>query len=976
MQQKIYTNNQIIRALGAGILILSLLFLLSPFTHHVWGIAFLFVYLFGLLGYWAFFPLALVFGVLLFVKGKDAKKILTWRIVVGIFVVLIGVSLIFGFGSANFYADNGLSLYDLYGTESTGLLASFAEMKGIINARDGGGIIYALIAYGINAAGRALTLTIAILVILVGLFFLFYPLIMRGIHGVTSKVGASRAKKQSDEEIRRQEEENRIALEAYVQDNQPIEVDEPIPAAQISYEVRPESPKGPVEENASRTSLYHSEGPKEVSPVPQEIAPVEPLREAVLAETEFNAGLQEAVFDPNANDIFSQPVSSPSAPSGISSNRKEIILETPKKAPAYGEVVLPLPGEEKPEPTPEKVNTKDAEVTWEEVAQPSEESIKEEKREETEETPQESFVSEEPFEEEEYSSDEEQEQESLSLAEPEPHVEPEPYVEPEPHVEPEPEPIHTAIPDATFKPEPMPEPKHEMSEEEKHGVMPAKQRPDYQFPPLDLLQTYKKDPQLEEQNKLDCQHRADIINETFADLHAGAQVVSYTVGPSVTRYDIQADRGVSVASIGRFVKDVSVKLGGVHTRYEEVILGKTTSGLEIANEKSTIVSLKEMVASLPDDPHKNMWIPFGINISGEPICADLSAFPHMLIAGTSGSGKSIFAHGILASLIMRNRPEDLKLVLVDPKRVEMVKYADIPHLLCPIIKEPSQAKVCLDKLIDLMEARLMLFEFAGVRDIRAYNEKYCPKAGAEPIPFIVVFIDEYADLSDTCKNIGQSVVRLAQKARAAGIHLIIATQRPSVNVITGVIKANLNVRVALRVSSQVDSGTILGHAGAEELNGHGDMLVDCQQISHNGDVRCQGCLVQDEELEAITDFIKKQQTVEYDPRFLDLTDHSNDEKEAEENEKLERAALKEKAKGDLYEQIKMDVMTQEYTSISKIQRTYSVGFPRAGKIFNQLIAEGIVAKADSQSNAKGSKVLIHDPSVLGNGNENFDGDND
>ncbi len=993
--KKTYSSSQIIRALGAMIAILAMIFLLSAFTKTTWGIAFIFEYLFGILGYWVLQPAFLLLGLTLLFKGEKTKNIVTWKFVLGFILAFIGVSLIFGYCSSNYYSENSLSIYDLYGTKESGLKGEFVNGQGIFSLHNGGGILFTLLANGINKIGRALTITISVIAIIAGFFFLFYTYIMRFIHFVSSKVGAYKAKKESQENIRREEEAQKRALEEYVEQNKPIEMDDDsTPIAELDFNVKPE----PVEEPLSRTSLYHSKHVSEVSPVPQETTPVEPTRSDIYIEESFsNGGLKEAVFDPNeySPSFETNKKAQTQAKATVQVSKQEPIVPETKQHD-FGEIVLPVFDDEITAQIKDDLPVHEEKVATQPIQEenPSFRETYSEKHEEpivqrqTYVEPKEAFINEpeennntytesEPIEEpvvEEKQPEVEEDFGEISISEEEKEVEEasaeeaEPIVKEEPKIEEKPAPIEDNS--VLMK-------KKEVSEEEKLGIKPAKVRPPYEFPPLDLLKTYTIDPHVVEQNKLLCQQRTDIINQTFDSFNVGAQVVSYTIGPSVTRYDIQVERGVSVSSIGRYIKDVSARLGGVHTRYEEIIMGKTTSGLEIANDKSTTVSFREMLEALPDDPSKNMYVPFGVDISGNKVCADLSEFPHMLIAGGTGSGKSVFAHGILASLIMRNRPEDVKLVLIDPKRVEMVKYQDIPHLLCPVIKDPSQAKVCLDKLIDEMEKRLILFEFAGVRNIRSYNEKYCPKAGVEPMPFIVVFIDEYADLSDTCKNIGESVVRIAQKARAAGIHLIVATQRPSVNVITGVIKANLGVRVALKVKSSQDSQTILGRGGAEELNGHGDMLVDCAQVSRGGGfVRCQGCFIQDEELEAVTEFIKSQQKVVYDPNFSDLSDHSNDEKIAEENERIERAAQREKEKGDLYETIKADVMMQEYTSISKIQRTYSVGFPRAGKIFNRLKEEGIVGEPDSASSAKGARVLVHDPSMLSNGNEKFAGDND
>ena len=740
MKNKAYTSNHIVRALGATLAILSLIFFLSAFTKTTWGIAFLFEYLFGLLGYWVLLPVFLFYGLWLLFGGVKGRKKITWKVILGFFLVFIGFSLITGYLSACYYQQNKLNLYDLYGTDEIGLKAQFVLGKGVFDTKEGGGILFTSLASVINLVGEALTITVSVVVILGGMVLLFLPLILRFAHFLSSKHGAYKAKKESEASLRLEEEENRLALEKYVEENQPIEMDEAVSPAPLSFEVQPEEPIH--EETPSRTSLYHSKTVSEVSPVPQETTPVEPAKENVFVEESFENKMQEAVFNP-AEETKETP-----SPKAETKKQTNVIQKpAPKKEeikPDFGEVVLP--SKETPSENVEKEQNwiQDTPKIEQEVSLPKEKVVLKEEPasssldasiEEKEEPrsiptpkvdafinqPKEDIKTNEPSLEEtpiceekpSYDEMEIEENETISTNEVQ-RNEPEPLTKEE------------------TKEESVLMQKKEISEEEKLGIKPAKERPAYEFPPEDLLKTYEIDPSIVEQNKLLCQQRSDIINQTFESFNVGAKVVSYTIGPSVTRYDIEVERGTSVSSVGRYIKDISAHLGGLPTRYEEIIMGKTTSGLEIANDRATTVSFREMLDALPKDPTKNMYIPFGVDISGNKVCADLTEFPHMLIAGGTGSGKSVFAHGILASLIMRNRPEDLKLVLIDPKRVEMVKYADIPHLLCPVIKEPSQAKVCLDKLIDEMERRLVLFEFAGVRNIRSYNEKYCPKAGVEP----------------------------------------------------------------------------------------------------------------------------------------------------------------------------------------------------------------------------------------------------
>lgn len=495
------------------------------------------------------------------------------------------------------------------------------------------------------------------------------------------------------------------------------------------------------------------------------------------------------------------------------------------------------------------------------------------------------------------------------------------------------------------------------------GEKYASPLPNYVYPSVSLLNEPKANNVLEAQ-KAECDQRMARINDILTSFKSGARVVDYTIGPSVTRFNIETDSGVTVSSVNRYIQNIQVKLNGIPTRFEEVVPGQMTSGLEIANESSRMVTMKEIYDSLPPLSEKTkLYIPFGEDISGKFISGDLSKFPHMLVSGGTGSGKSVYMHSVIMSLIMRNRPEELKLVMVDPKRVEMGCYNNIPHLLCPIVKEMSQAKVCIDKLCHEMERRYSLFEKVGVREIREYNEEYADKKHLRRLPFIVCIIDEFADLMDTFKNVEEPVVRIAQKARAAGIHLIIATQRPTVNVVTGRLKANLSVRVALSMNSATDSVTILNQAGAEELAGHGDMLVICSEVLRNGLIRAQGAMVETSEIKRVTDYIRSQSAPQYDPFFLDLVDHEAEQKAAEEAAIAAmptRAELRQMAGDELYEQVKAKVMTQEYASLSRIQRENGIGFTRAGKLFSRLQQEGIVApQPETNSSSKGCKVLVH-----------------
>ena len=510
------------------------------------------------------------------------------------------------------------------------------------------------------------------------------------------------------------------------------------------------------------------------------------------------------------------------------------------------------------------------------------------------------------------------------------------------------------------EPTPAPAPQEPVNVDPYHRPQPkAVIHKPYSYPEKSLLTPHESEEDISK-NDESTGERTDTMNQIFADLGVGASIVGHTIGPSVTRFDVKMNSNVSVSSMLRYVNDISIRLGGVPCRFEQIVYGKATSGLEIPNKIRTNVGLFESIQAMEEKHCKPMEIIFGKNISGELITADMTKFPHMLVAGTTGSGKSIFMHSTILTLIMRNSPDDLKLVLVDPKKVEMSYYKEIPHLLCPNISDPQKAYIAFKKLVVEMERRYNLFEASGVRDIGEFND-YAKANGLQKLPFICVFIDEYADLSEACKDIRTPVVRIAQKARSAGIHLVIATQRPSVNVIDGVIKANVPVHVALMTSSATDSITIIGEGGAEQLLGYGDMLVECSLISRSTKPRVQGCFVASNEIHNVCNYIRSQHEPQYDPFFMDL-DKDPDEPEVS-SDFISAGGDQEVTKVDknmqeeqLYEIIKEDITSREYCSISYLTRSYGIGFPKAGRLFNKLIKDGYVAP---QGDARGSKVLIH-----------------
>lgn len=505
----------------------------------------------------------------------------------------------------------------------------------------------------------------------------------------------------------------------------------------------------------------------------------------------------------------------------------------------------------------------------------------------------------------------------------------------------EPEPIKEEVPAQPVDPLHRPQPKLNLIK-------------DYIYPTIDLLDIHE-DADDAVKNEASCQARTDIINQTFTNLRIGAQVVGHTVGPAVTRFDVKPDDGVSINTVPKYIDDISMRLGGVPVRFETIVTGKSTSGLEIPNEVRTNVGLRESIAALPTGEKYILNIPFGKGISGDLKYANLADFPHMLVSGTTGSGKSIFVHATILTLIMRCKPDELKLVLIDPKKVEMNFYKNIPHLLCPIISDVKKSYVALKKLVDEMERRYNLFQDNNVREIKSFNA-WAKEHDIQPLPYILVFIDEYADLVEQVKEVREPVQRIVQKARAAGIHMVIATQRPSVNVIDGVIKGNVSTRVALMSASAVDSTTIIGEGGAEKLLGNGDMLIDCNLISRSEKPRVQGCFVSDTEITRICEFLTSHYQPQFDPTFLDLEEHV-EEKKAN-NEPAVEAIDKFASEEQQYQDIKEQIMHRDVCSISFIQRSFAMGFPRAGRIFARLIKEGIVADS---GDSRGNKVLVHAP---------------
>ena len=424
--------------------------------------------------------------------------------------------------------------------------------------------------------------------------------------------------------------------------------------------------------------------------------------------------------------------------------------------------------------------------------------------------------------------------------------------------------------------------------------------------------------------------RKHIIEQTFLDFGVDAKVKDYIVGTSYTRYNLELANNCSIRTVTNIILDVQIRLGGLSVRFDIASIGSVNPGLEIENPVSETISFKELYEGLPSVNEHPLAIPLGKKVNGEIVWMDLPNAPHVLIGGTTGSGKSMFINSLITSLIMRNSPESLKLVLFDPKRVELNRYKDEPHLLCPIIHDIHTAKKVLEKLNEEMEERYDAFCRTYCCNLSEYNEEV-EQNGVAKYPYIVAVIDEYADLVDQDKSISFPIVSLAQKARAAGIHLIISTQRPTTNVITGVIKANMPTHIAFMVMNPIDSLTLIGEGGAEKLIGQGDMLVQSHLVSRLGLTRLQGSYIHRDEINRVVKYCKEHYETKYNPNFL------------VEKETKPVVVPSFDIEEDRYESVKDWVLTQDYMSISRIQRECGLGFNRAGRYFLRLQQEGIIS---------------------------------
>ncbi|WP_371821651.1 DNA translocase FtsK [Gemella sp. zg-1178] len=458
----------------------------------------------------------------------------------------------------------------------------------------------------------------------------------------------------------------------------------------------------------------------------------------------------------------------------------------------------------------------------------------------------------------------------------------------------------------------------------------------YTLPPLSLL----KDPvENKKISKEDIVNKSKILKNTFKNFGVEVKIVKAIVGPSITQFQIMPTPGTKVSKIINLSNDISLNLAAKDVRIEAPIPGKSLIGIEIPNSVNQLVTMKEVFVNGNDA--SPLSVTLGKDVSGESIFARLDKMPHLLVAGSTGSGKSVCINTIITSILLKNKPDKVKLIMIDPKMVELSIYDGIPHLLTPVVTNPLKAADVLYKVVLEMERRYKEFSIARVKNIEGYNKIAQEDEEYKELPYIVIIIDELADLMLVAsKEVEESIARITQMARAAGIHLIIATQRPSVDVITGVIKSNIPSRISFAVSSSIDSRTILDKAGAETLLGRGDMLF--QSAESSKPVRLQGAFLSDLEVENIVDFIKNQSKTDYDPSM-----------------KPSENSLREAGKSDevdpLYKEVLLFIAKTQKASASLLQRRFKIGYNRAARIIETLEEDGYIGAADG---SKPRKVFL------------------
>ena len=489
---------------------------------------------------------------------------------------------------------------------------------------------------------------------------------------------------------------------------------------------------------------------------------------------------------------------------------------------------------------------------------------------------------------------------------------------------------HTTVKPTKFRRVPVPEP------EDEEEI--------YDYPPIDLLEQGDQQRVTQAHKEADME-KADMLIETLNSFGIDTRLVGIAHGPAVTRFELQPAPGVKVSRITSLADDIAMRLAAMSVRIEAPIPGKAAVGVEIPNDKVEMVRLRDVLECPEAKRHPSkIAVGLGKDNSGRYIVADIAKMPHVLIAGQTGSGKSVCINSIITSILYRATPDEVRMILIDPKVVELSIYNDIPHLIAPVVTDPKKAASALDWAVAEMGMRYKKFAERDVRDIKGYNKKLQP--GEKIMPQMVIVIDELADLMMVCPGeVEDSICRLAQLARAAGMHLVIATQRPSVNVITGIIKANIPTRIAFSVASQVDSRTMIDHGGAEKLLGNGDMLFVPSGI--NKPLRVQGAWVSDEEVHAVVSYIKDRSETTYDEDVVEKIENSV-------RSDAEREEVADEYDPRLPEAVEI-VVEAGQASTSMLQRRMRVGYARAGRLIDEMEKRGIISEADG---SKPRNVLI------------------
>jgi len=469
---------------------------------------------------------------------------------------------------------------------------------------------------------------------------------------------------------------------------------------------------------------------------------------------------------------------------------------------------------------------------------------------------------------------------------------------------------------------------------------------DYKLPPISLLSAARS-PRVAKNRRAELQERTAVLENALASFNVAAKVVNITEGPSVTRYELKPGKGVKISKITGLSQDIALKMAATSVRIEAPIPGKALIGIEVPNAEVDMINLRSIIEKA-NLTHRGgiLDCALGVTITGEPIIMSLDKMPHVLIAGATGSGKSVCLNSIILSILMRARPDEVKFLMIDPKKVELSLYNDIPHLLAPVVTNPQKAAATLKRwaLVE-MEDRYEKFAKVGAKTIVGYNQLMAKKTGPDaekPLPYIVVVIDELADLMMVAsQEVENTICRLAQMARATGIHLVIATQRPSVNVVTGLIKANVPSRIAFYVQSQIDSRTILDMVGAEKLMGKGDMLY--MPAGTLKPFRAQGVFVPEDELKRVINYVKTQAK----PEFLDEIANIGEESEDTAN----RPQANE-GEDELFSQAKDIVQNTQYASTSYLQRKLRIGYNRAARLMDELEEKGVISAYDGEKKSR------------------------